>query len=61
MKVIHKENGGLVDASIVDINNSSGECICFLNPDDYVGAHFIENFIQQFDEKDDLISSVMYQ
>ena len=60
IKLIHKENGGLVDATIVGINNSSGDYICFLDPDDYVGAHFVENFICQLDEEYDFVSMGFY-
>lgn len=56
IKIIQKENGGLVDATLVGINNSSGDYICFLDPDDYVGAHFVENFISQLDQEYDFVA-----
>ena len=36
IKVIHKENGGVSQARNVGIDNSNGEFIAFVDPDDYI-------------------------
>ena len=45
IKIINKNNGGLVDATITGIKYATGDYICFLDPDDYIGLDFIDNFI----------------
>ena len=44
--VVNKSNGGLVDATITGIKFVTGDYTCFLDPDDYVGLDFIENYIK---------------
>ena len=57
IKIIRKKNGGLVDATLVGIENSVGDYICFLDPDDYVGDDFIEKFINEMDDNYDFIAT----
>lgn len=57
IKVVRKKNGGLVDATLVGIENSDGDYICFLDPDDRVGDDFIENFINEMDDSYDFIAA----
>ena len=57
IKVIEKENGGLVDATIAGIEKSTGEYIAFMDPDDYIGSDFIFNFISELDMETDIISA----
>lgn len=41
--VIHKENGGLSDARNVALDMIHGEYVCFIDSDDFVTIHYIEN------------------
>ena len=52
IKVITKQNGGLVDAVIEGIKNATGELICFLDSDDCIGSDYVQNFIQNIGECD---------
>ena len=52
IKLIEKENGGLVDATIYGISKASGDYICFVDPDDFVGPDFISNFMEHIDNFD---------
>lgn len=49
---ITKSNGGLVNAVSVGVQASHGDFICFLDPDDYVGVNFIENFASNIGNND---------
>ena len=52
IKLIEKENGGLVDATICGISKASGDYICFVDPDDFVGPDFISNFMENIEDYD---------
>lgn len=41
VKVIHKPNGGLVSAWMEGIKASTGEYICFIDSDDFVGNEYL--------------------
>ena len=43
--IINKENGGLVDAIITGVSFATGDYVVFLDPDDYIGVDFVENFL----------------
>ena len=45
IKVIHKENGGLVSARKAGLAASSGEWVTYVDGDDWVGAQFIEKLV----------------
>lgn len=60
IKIVNKTNGGLVDASISGILNSTGDYIAFLDPDDRVDDDFIENFINELTADIDIISMGYY-
>lgn len=50
IKVIHKPNGGVSSARNIGINISSGEFICFIDPDDYIDKDALEylyNLVQK--------------
>lgn len=47
IKVINKENGGVSDARNVGIENSNGEYITFIDPDDCVSETYIENLYKR--------------
>ena len=60
IKVVDKENGGLVDATIEGVRVSNGEYIAFLDPDDYVGNDFIYRFMLELDQDYDFIAGGFY-
>lgn len=45
IKVIDKENGGVSSARNVGIEKSTGEWICFIDPDDWVEKNMIEKLL----------------
>ena len=46
IKVIHKENGGLVSAWKRGVRESTGEYLCFVDSDDWVDFNMIEEMAQ---------------
>ncbi len=46
IRVVHKENGGLISARIEGIENASGEWIGFVDSDDYVDANMYGSLLQ---------------
>ena len=46
IKVIHKENGGLVSARRIGIQNAVGDYICFVDGDDWVQNQHFERIAQ---------------
>ena len=42
IKVIHKQNGGLMAAWMDGVKSSKGQYICFVDSDDYVENNFVE-------------------
>lgn len=49
---INKSNGGLIDAIIAGIKKSTGDFICFLDPDDIIGPNFVSNFMKYIKDFD---------
>lgn len=60
VKVVTKENGGLVDATLAGFDASSGEYICFVDPDDTVGVDFVQNFIDHLEDDIDVVAAGIY-
>lgn len=60
IKIINKENGGLVSASVSGIRASSGKYVAFLDPDDTIGEDFIQNFVDELDDDYDFVSEGIY-
>lgn len=58
--IINKKNGGLVDATISGSKIATGDYICYLDPDDYIGTDFIEFFIERLDGDYDIITAGYY-
>ena len=45
IKVIHKENGGLSDARNAGLKIASGDCISFIDSDDWIEPDFMEKLL----------------
>lgn len=60
VKVVEKQNGGLVDATINGVQESDGDYIAFFDPDDYVGRDFIERFVNELDQDYDFVAAGFY-
>ena len=52
VKVIHQENKGLSGARNAGIDAASGEYLAFVDSDDYVSPHFIEELYQLLQDTD---------
>lgn len=52
VKVIHKENGGLMSAWTTGVKNSSGKYIGFIDSDDFVDKDMYENLVGVAEEYD---------
>ncbi len=61
IKIVSKENGGLVSASVAGVRNSSGDYICFLDPDDYYGPNYIDNFMCEMPSDADIVAAGFYR
>lgn len=60
IKIIEKNNGGLVDATLTGIEHATGEYMCFLDPDDRIGIDFIKNFLVKMDDTIDFVAAGFY-
>lgn len=60
IKLINKQNGGLVDATICGVRNATGEFLCFVDPDDRISNDFVANFLEHMEDDCDFISMGMY-
>lgn len=58
--VLNKSNGGLVDATISGSKMATGDYICYLDPDDYIGNDFIKFFLDRLDEEYDIVAAGYY-
>lgn len=50
IKVIHKENGGLVSARKAGALEATGDYICCVDGDDYIAENYIEEFEKKINE-----------
>ena len=54
---IEKENGGVSDARNVGLDNSKGEIIAFVDPDDWIDLHAIEESVKVLlDDNSDIVT-----
>ena len=58
VRVFHKQNGGLSDARNFGLDRVSGECVCFVDSDDYVGREYLRILWEALDENVADISAV---
>ncbi len=57
VKVIHKENGGLVSARKAGVKTAVGEYICFVDGDDWIKPDFLELIAEKITENNaDILS-----
>lgn len=56
LKIVNKDNGGLITANSAGIKAASGEYICFLDPDDRIGPYFVSSFVRELDYPYDFIA-----
>lgn len=56
--VIDKPNGGLVDATIVGVEHSTGDYLIFMDPDDHIGQDYIQVFMNYLTATGDEIDFV---
>lgn len=59
IKVIHKKNGGLADARNYGIEQMTGDCVAFVDSDDYIHPQMYERMVYAMEQKnaDIVISS----
>lgn len=60
IKVVHKENGGLVSAWKRGVTESAGEYLCFVDSDDWIDADMIEKLSEHLTGIDSEIISSDY-
>ena len=58
--VLNKSNGGLVDATITGSKMATGDYICYLDPDDYIGNDFVKFFLDRLDKNYDIVTAGYY-
>lgn len=61
IRIMRKDNGGLISATICGIQNSKGKYIAFVDPDDYVDSCYISNYINELDDDYDFIATGFFQ
>ncbi|MBE6718771.1 MAG: glycosyltransferase [Ruminococcaceae bacterium] len=60
IRIIEKENGGLVDATLAGISAAKGDWVCFLDPDDLIGENFVKFFVDNISDECDFVSAGFY-
>jgi len=61
IKVIHKENGGLIRARIAGTEVAAGEYICCVDGDDYIAADYVEKMADAAQVLPDIICCGYYE
>lgn len=56
--VIHKENGGSSSARNIGIKKASGDCISFIDSDDYIEADMIETLYQKLKDNNADVAAI---
>lgn len=52
IRVFHKNNSGVSSARNLGLDNTSGRFVCFIDSDDIVEAHYLDNFFECGDKYD---------
>lgn len=60
IRVVNKVNGGLIDAIAEGINNSVGEFVAFMDPDDYIGENYLQELLDIMSDDIDIVTAGMY-
>lgn len=60
IEIVTKKNGGLVDATLAGIDAATGDYVCFIDPDDYVGPNYIETYMSYMDDTLDFVATGFY-
>lgn len=55
LKVFHKKNGGVSSARNYGISQSSGQWICFVDSDDFIGPTHLSDYFENYKEGDNLL------
>lgn len=62
IRIVKKDNGGLVSANVSGLRHARGQYICFFDPDDRIGSSFVELLLQEMSEEIDFVAaSFSYQ
>lgn len=56
IKVFHQENGGASRARNNGLDHASGEYVSFIDGDDFIDSHYIENLYQAIKEENTMLS-----
>lgn len=57
IKVIHKENGGLISAWKAGVKESCGDYLCFVDSDDWIDEDMIEEMAQHLTGEEEIVAS----
>ena len=62
IRVLHKENGGLVSAWMAGVSMSTGDYLCFVDSDDWIDACMVEKMLDfSSDCGKEIICAIMYR
>ncbi len=50
--IVNQKNGGLAHAVTTGVKNATGKYICFLDSDDFIGADFVQNAMDEIGDSD---------
>lgn len=57
---LHKENGGVSSARNLGLEKSTGDYICFIDPDDYIDLNFLNVLVKSVDKTENRIAVCKY-